>query len=106
MASDVFTLGVLAVVPGSQLCVQGRVPKGESDVPPQLCVAQSHRSTRFEMPKTLLSVNPKKLPWEQDPPVHNRWHPDIPPTATVAEGDVFRVETIGDERRGAPRCVS
>ena len=76
-----------------------------SDVPPQLCVAQSHRSTRFEMPKTLLSVNPKKLPWEQDPPVHNRWHPDIPPTATVAEGDVFRVETIGDERRGAPRCV-
>ncbi|EOD35659.1 Formamidase [Emiliania huxleyi CCMP1516] len=46
------------------------------------------------MPKTLLSVDPKKLPWEQDPPVHNRWHPDIPPTATVAEGDVFRVETI------------
>ena len=31
---------------------------------------------------------------EQETPVHNRWHPDIPPVATVAEGDVFRVETI------------
>mmetsp|Transcript_821 Transcript_821/g.2789 ORF Transcript_821/g.2789 Transcript_821/m.2789 type:complete len:454 (-) Transcript_821:463-1824(-) len=46
------------------------------------------------MPKTLISVDPKKLPWEQETPVHNRWHPDIPAVATVKEGDVFRVETI------------
>eukprot|EP00747_Dinoflagellata_sp_TGD_P149419 gnl/TRDRNA2_/TRDRNA2_177008_c0_seq9.p1 gnl/TRDRNA2_/TRDRNA2_177008_c0~~gnl/TRDRNA2_/TRDRNA2_177008_c0_seq9.p1 ORF type:complete len:452 (-),score=96.09 gnl/TRDRNA2_/TRDRNA2_177008_c0_seq9:90-1445(-) len=46
------------------------------------------------MPKTIISVDPKKTPWEQDPPVHNRWHPDIPPVATVSPGDVFRVEMI------------
>mmetsp|Transcript_24306 Transcript_24306/g.56449 ORF Transcript_24306/g.56449 Transcript_24306/m.56449 type:complete len:455 (-) Transcript_24306:195-1559(-) len=46
------------------------------------------------MPKTLISVDPKKLPWEQDPPVHNRWHPEIPPVATVSPGEVFRVECI------------
>ena len=26
--------------------------------------------------------------------MHNRWHPDIPPVATVQEGDVFRVECV------------
>mmetsp|Transcript_80290 Transcript_80290/g.236148 ORF Transcript_80290/g.236148 Transcript_80290/m.236148 type:complete len:453 (+) Transcript_80290:53-1411(+) len=46
------------------------------------------------MPKTIISVDPKKLPWEQDPPVHNRWHPEIPPVATVNAGEVFRVEMI------------
>ena len=29
------------------------------------------------MPKTLISVDPKKEPWNQDTPLHNRWHPDI-----------------------------
>jgi len=46
------------------------------------------------MPKTILAVDIKKCPWEQDPPLHNRWHPDIPPTATVNPGEMFRVETI------------
>eukprot|EP00746_Dinoflagellata_sp_MGD_P001634 gnl/MRDRNA2_/MRDRNA2_103087_c0_seq1.p1 gnl/MRDRNA2_/MRDRNA2_103087_c0~~gnl/MRDRNA2_/MRDRNA2_103087_c0_seq1.p1 ORF type:complete len:458 (-),score=92.59 gnl/MRDRNA2_/MRDRNA2_103087_c0_seq1:449-1822(-) len=46
------------------------------------------------MPKTILAVDVKKCPWEQDPPLHNRWHPDIPPTATVNPGEMFRVETI------------
>lgn len=46
------------------------------------------------MPKKLISVDVKKLPWEQETPMHNRWHPDIPPVAKVAEGDVFRVECI------------
>ena len=46
------------------------------------------------MPKTLLHVDPKLKPWEQSPPLHNRWHPEIPPVATVKEGDVFRVETV------------
>ena len=42
----------------------------------------------------LLSVDTKLLPWEQSPPLHNRWHPDVPPVATVEEGEVFRVEMI------------
>lgn len=46
------------------------------------------------MPKTLISVDTKKLPWAQDVPLHNRWHPDIPPVASVKEGDVFRVECV------------
>jgi len=46
------------------------------------------------MVKTIISVDPKKLPWEQSPPVHNRWHPDIPAVASVKEGEVFRVECI------------
>ena len=41
------------------------------------------------MPPTLISVDPKKLPWEQDTPLHNRWHPDIPPVATVDPGQVI-----------------
>ena len=46
------------------------------------------------MVNTLISVDPKKLPWEQDTPLHNRWHPDIPPVASVEEGQVFRVECV------------
>lgn len=46
------------------------------------------------MPKTLLAVDVTKKPWEQDPPLHNRWHPDIPAVATVKPGEVFKVETI------------
>ncbi|KAL3929729.1 MAG: hypothetical protein SGBAC_012084 [Bacillariaceae sp.] len=46
------------------------------------------------MVKKLISVDPKKLPWEQETPVHNRWHPDIPVVATAEEGEVFRVECI------------
>ena len=34
------------------------------------------------------------LPWKQEKPLHNRWHPNIPPVATVEEGEVFRVECI------------
>lgn len=46
------------------------------------------------MVKKLISVDPKKLPWEQETPLHNRWHPDIPPVAEVQEGEVFRVECV------------
>mmetsp|Transcript_14754 Transcript_14754/g.22763 ORF Transcript_14754/g.22763 Transcript_14754/m.22763 type:complete len:135 (-) Transcript_14754:20-424(-) len=42
------------------------------------------------MVKTIISVDPKKAPWEQETPLHNRWHPDIPPVASVAEGEKFR----------------
>ena len=43
---------------------------------------------------TLLTVDPKKNPWEQDTPLHNRWHPEIPPVASVKPGNTFRVETV------------
>jgi len=46
------------------------------------------------MVKKLIEVDVKKKPWEQEVPLHNRWHPDIPPVATVDEGEVFRVECI------------
>jgi Acetamidase/Formamidase family len=46
------------------------------------------------MPPTLIAVDPKKKPWEQETPLHNRWHPSIPPVATVQEGQVFRVECV------------
>jgi formamidase len=46
------------------------------------------------MVKTLISVDPKRLPWEQETPLHNRWHPDIPPVASVEEGELFRVECV------------
>jgi len=46
------------------------------------------------MPKTIIAVDPKKCPWQHDPPVHNRWHPDIPPVATVSPGEMFRVDMI------------
>lgn len=36
----------------------------------------------------------KLKPSEQEVPLHNRWHPDIPPVATVHENELFRVETI------------
>ena len=32
-------------------------------------------------PRRLVSMNPKKHPWEQAQPLHNRWHPDIPPVS-------------------------
>ena len=46
------------------------------------------------MVKTIISVDPKKAPWEQATPLHNRWHPDIPPIATVEENEIFRVECV------------
>lgn len=46
------------------------------------------------MVKKLISVDVKKAPWEQETPLHNRWHPDIPPVAKVSQGEVFRVECV------------
>lgn len=46
------------------------------------------------MVKKLISVDPKLAPWDQETPLHNRWHPDIPPVASVSEGEVFRVECV------------
>ncbi|KAK9826566.1 hypothetical protein WJX74_003229 [Apatococcus lobatus] len=45
-------------------------------------------------PIPIVSVDPSKRPLEQKQPLHNRWHPEIPPVGEVKEGDLFRVETI------------
>lgn len=45
-------------------------------------------------PRLVIPVNIKKKPWEQEKPLHNRWHPDIPPVVEVVEGEIFRVETV------------
>jgi formamidase len=44
------------------------------------------------MPNVLFEVDLTK-PWTEQPvPGHNRWHPDIPPVASVKPGAVFRIE--------------
>ena len=58
-------------------------------------ISGTPQRTNAQMPvKSLLTVDPKKPPWEQSPPLHNRWHPAIPPVATVEEGEIVRVEMI------------
>jgi elongation factor P len=46
------------------------------------------------MPKTIISVDINKGPIDQPTPIHNRWHPDLPPVATVKPGDDFIVECL------------
>ncbi|XP_073107930.1 uncharacterized protein [Elaeis guineensis] len=45
-------------------------------------------------PRLVVPIDMKKKPWEQKLPLHNRWHPHIPPVADVEEGEVFRVEMV------------
>nr|ABR18058.1 unknown [Picea sitchensis] len=45
-------------------------------------------------PRPVITVDVWKKPWEQEKPLHNRWHPEIPHVAQVVEGEVFRVETV------------
>ena len=46
------------------------------------------------MARTIISVDIMKKPTEQPQPQHNRWHPDIPPVATVKPGDDFIIEAL------------
>jgi formamidase len=46
------------------------------------------------MPRVLIPVDLKKSPEQALVPLHNRWHPDIPPVVTVKPGDIFRVECL------------
>lgn len=46
------------------------------------------------MPNTLIPVDLRRPPEEQALRPHNRWHPEIPPVATVEPGAVFRVECL------------
>jgi formamidase len=44
------------------------------------------------MPEIIFKLDlPKKFE-DQEKPGHNRWHPEIPPVATVKPGDSFRVD--------------
>ncbi len=45
-------------------------------------------------PRPVVTVDVKKKTWEQPTPLHNRWHPEIPPVGEVKEGELFRVETV------------
>ncbi|WP_131735704.1 formamidase [Actinomadura roseirufa] len=44
------------------------------------------------MPEVVFSVDQARSMRDQAHPGHNRWHPDIPPAATVRPGSEFRVE--------------
>ncbi|SEG89978.1 formamidase [Thermomonospora echinospora] len=44
------------------------------------------------MPEVLFSVDQARSMRDQSVPGHNRWHPDIPPAATVRPGAEFRLE--------------
>jgi formamidase len=44
------------------------------------------------MPEVVFSVDQARSMRDQAVPGHNRWHPDIPPAATVQPGSEFRVE--------------
>jgi formamidase len=46
------------------------------------------------MAKTVISVDITKPPTKQPTPLHNRWHPDIPPVVTVKPGEDFIVEAL------------
>ncbi|XP_010446649.1 PREDICTED: uncharacterized protein LOC104729409 [Camelina sativa] len=45
-------------------------------------------------PRVVVKVDLNKKPWQQNQPLHNRWHPEIPPVAEVKAGEFFRVEMI------------
>lgn len=46
------------------------------------------------MLKTIISVDINKGSKEQPTPIHDRWHPDSSPTATVKPGDDLIVEGL------------
>lgn len=52
------------------------------------------RPCHSNAPIDLISVDLGVPPAEQEKPLHNRWHPAIPPVATVATGCLFRAEAI------------
>jgi formamidase len=61
--------------------------------------SNSPQTTTSYMSRPLISVDLTKPPGEQEIPLHNRWHPDIPPVVSVKPGTVFRVECL-DWTRG------
>jgi len=54
----------------------------------------SSLSNRTPQIPTVIHVDVTKSPEKQPIPLHNRWHPLIPPTASVTQNQPFRVECI------------
>ena len=46
------------------------------------------------MPETVFEVDVDEGPEDQPDPIVNRWHPDVPPAASVEPGDTFRIEHL------------
>jgi formamidase len=55
-------------------------------------MAEAGAMPATHMSKPLIPIDLTKSPKAQELPLHNRWHPDIPPVVTVKPGAVFRVE--------------
>jgi formamidase len=55
-------------------------------------MAETVTTPETYMSKPLIPIDLTKSPKEQVLPLHNRWHPDVPPVVTVKPGAVFRVE--------------
>ena len=64
---------------------QARLPSPVVDV-------RAHHLEVANMPDVVFSVDQAKSMRDQAVPGHNRWHPDIPPAATVQPGSSIRVE--------------
>jgi formamidase len=45
-------------------------------------------------PKTLFTIDITKSVYEQQLPLHNRWHPDIPAVCSVNPGVIFKMECV------------
>lgn len=45
-------------------------------------------------PRLVIPIDLKKTPHDQMLPLHNRWHPEIPPVTEVRAGEFFRVEMV------------
>lgn len=45
-------------------------------------------------PKVVVPIDLNRKPWQQELPLHNRWHPQIPPVAEAKTGEVIRVEMV------------
>lgn len=56
--------------------------------------------------RLVVSIDIKKKAWEQKQPLHNRWHPEIPPVAEVTVGELFRVEMVDFSGGGITRDYS
>jgi formamidase len=79
-------LKVTGVSAASALALGSKVMKvGEG-------VAEAAEMPSTHVSKPLIPIDLTKPPEEQVVPLHNRWHPDIPPVVSVKPGAVFRVE--------------
>lgn len=45
-------------------------------------------------PRLVIPIDLKKKPWQQKLPLHNRWHPEIPPVTEIKTGEMFRIEMV------------